>query len=33
VGLTLRFTVPTIVNGRVYVDAKGEIDVYGLLGH
>ena len=33
VGLTLRFTVPTIVNGRVYVDAKGEVDVYGLLGH
>jgi hypothetical protein len=31
VGLTLRFTVPTVVNGRVYVDAKNEIDVYGLL--
>ncbi len=30
-GLTLRFTVPTIANGRVYVDAKREIDVYGLL--
>jgi outer membrane protein assembly factor BamB len=30
-GLTLRFTIPTIVNGRVYVDAKGRIDVYGLL--
>ena len=30
-GLTLRFTIPTIVNGRVYVDAKGRVDVYGLL--
>ena len=32
VGKTLRFTVPTVANGRVYVPAKGEIDVYGLLG-
>jgi hypothetical protein len=31
VGLTLRFTIPTIVNGRVYVEAKGQVDVYGLL--
>ncbi|MBZ5620660.1 MAG: hypothetical protein LAQ69_18335 [Acidobacteriia bacterium] len=31
VGKTLRFTIPTVVNGRVYVDAKGELDVYGLL--
>jgi len=30
-GLTLRFTIPTVVNGRVYVDAKHRIDVYGLL--
>jgi len=30
VGKTLRFTIPTVVNGRVYVPAKGEIDVYGL---
>jgi hypothetical protein len=30
-GLTLRFTIPTIVNGRVYVDAKRRVDVYGLL--
>ena len=29
--LTLRFTIPTVVNGRVYVEAKGEVDVYGLL--
>ena len=31
VGQTLRFTIPTVVNGRVYVDAKGRVDVYGLL--
>ena len=31
VGLTLRFTIPTVVNGRVYVDAKGRVDVFGLL--
>jgi outer membrane protein assembly factor BamB len=31
VGLTLRFTIPTVVNGRVYVDAKRQVDVYGLL--
>ena len=31
VGLALRFTIPTVVNGRVYVDAKGRVDVYGLL--
>jgi hypothetical protein len=30
-GKTLRFTVPTVASGRVYVPAKGEIDVYGLL--
>jgi outer membrane protein assembly factor BamB len=32
VGLTLRFTIPTVVSGRVYVDAKGSVDVFGLLG-
>jgi hypothetical protein len=31
VGLTLRFTIPTVVNGRVYVEAKRKVDVYGLL--
>ena len=31
VGVTLRFTIPTVVNGRVYVDAKHRVDVYGLL--
>jgi len=30
-GLTLRFTIPTVINGRVYVAAKKELDVYGLL--
>ncbi len=30
-GLTLRFTVPTIAGGRVYVEAKRRIDVYGPL--
>jgi hypothetical protein len=30
-GMTLRFTVPTVVNGRVYVNAKRKVDFYGLL--
>jgi len=30
-GKTLRFTIPTVAAGRVYVDAKGEVCVYGLL--
>jgi outer membrane protein assembly factor BamB len=30
-GLTLRFTTPTVVDGRVYVDGKRRVDVYGLL--
>jgi hypothetical protein len=30
-GLTLRFTIPTVAGGRVYVDAKRRVDVYGLL--
>ena len=30
-GLALRFNMPTIANGHVYVGAKGEVDVYGLL--
>jgi hypothetical protein len=32
-GLTTRFDVPTIVNGRVYIGAKSEVNVYGLLQH
>jgi hypothetical protein len=30
-GLTLRFNIPMVVNGHVYVGTKGEVDVYGLL--
>ena len=30
-GIGLRFTVPMVANGRVYIGAKGELDVYGLL--
>jgi hypothetical protein len=30
-GKALRFTIPTVANGRVYVPAKREVDVYGLL--
>ena len=30
-GMALRFAVPTIVKGRVYVGAKRRVDVYGLL--
>ena len=30
-GIALCFVVPTIANGRVYIGAKGEVDVYGLL--
>jgi hypothetical protein len=31
-GLALRFNIPTVVNGHVYVGSKHEVDVYGLLG-
>jgi hypothetical protein len=30
-GSAVRFAVPTIVNGRVYVGLKKEVDVYGVL--
>lgn len=30
-GLGLRFNIPTIANGHVYIGAKHEVDVYGLL--
>lgn len=30
-GLALRFAMPTVAEGRVYIGLKGEVDVYGLL--
>jgi len=30
-GLALKFTVPTIANGRVFVPTANELDIYGLL--
>src|SRR4029077_9204110 len=30
-GLATRFVIPIVINGRVYVAARGEVDVYGLL--
>ncbi len=30
-GIARRFVVPVVANGRVYVAASGEVDVYGLL--
>ena len=30
-GVTVRFTIPTVANGRVYIGAKRQVDVYGLL--
>src|SRR6266436_2105010 len=30
-GIALRFAIPSVVNGKVYLGAKGEVDVYGLL--
>ena len=30
-GTALRFTIPAIADSHVYVGAKGEVDVYGLI--
>lgn len=30
-GAALRFVIPLVVNGRVYVGTAGEVDVYGLF--
>jgi hypothetical protein len=30
-GLALRFNIPMVVNGHVYIGTKHEVDVYGLL--
>ena len=30
-GMTVRFAIPTIADGHVFVGARGRLDVYGLL--
>ena len=31
-GMTVRFSVPTVADGRVFLGGRGRLDVYGLLG-
>jgi hypothetical protein len=31
-GLALKFTVPTIADGKLFVGTSNELDIYGLLG-
>ena len=30
-GISVRFSIPTVVNGRVYIGTRSELDLYGLL--
>lgn len=30
-GLAIRFVIPVIADGHLYIAARGEVDVYGLL--
>ena len=31
-GIALRFAMPTVAAGRVYVGVKSAVDMYGLIG-